>query len=329
MSRATHVTVLAADPTAPVARLGAAADEVAVVTERDGLVADPDSVLVVSGPADPALVGAAATLAWRAVALDLSVAPDSGTLAALTGLGPGSAQWIGDLPLLVLVPGATAPIAADVLGPVSRLLTDRRSHEDELSIERRALEADREAHADAVGRLRAERERLTAESGRLEERARKAERGRSRAEAELERLRATIAVRAAATAGRLRRRIPGGRTGALALGVLALVCLVAGVWLAASTGHAGLAVLGAAGLVVGTATALLVVQESRHVRARVDEGAGRAATALGELRRSQKSVRTRVAQLDAKHDEVVGRLGRLELMLAHRDPSAVDPSAHS
>lgn len=315
MPRAPHVTILAADPTVPVARLGAAADEVAVVTEPSGLSVDADSLLVVSGRVDPSLVGAAVALTWSAVALDLSTAADAATLSALGPLRPDDAQWVGDLPLLLLAPGGADALSLDVLAPVSRLLGDRRSPEDALGLEQLALEADR-----------AEREELTAETARLEERARKAERGRRRAEAEVARLRSTTAVRAGAALGRVRRRVPGGTAGTLVLAGLTLVLLIAGVWLVASTGHAGLAVLGAAGLAFGAGTALLVVQESRHGQARVDEGAERTATALGELRRSQKAVRSRVSQLDAKHDDVVGRLGRIELMLAHRDPEPADPA---
>ncbi|TCI97821.1 hypothetical protein [Aeromicrobium sp. IC_218] len=327
MSRAIHVTLLAADPAATVGRLGDAADEVSVVTDPEALVASPESVLVVSGAVEAGLVRAAAALPWRSVVLDLGAATDAETLASLGPARPLQSRWIGHLPVVSLELGGTTDLDPVALTAVSTLLRDRRSEHETLRRQYFLLEADRREHVAAVDRLEADREHWTSEVERLTERARRAERGRRKARTELDRLRRSRAVRMTALLRGLRRRVPGGTAGlAVVLAGAAVVALAAAAlvtWLVAETGHAGLAALGVltlAGLVVTTAVlARLLSAQGRRARTAAETEAERARLAFTELRRGQRSVRKRVMTLDATQEDVVQRLARLELALTNLD----------
>ncbi len=295
-----------------------------MVDEPEGLSADPDSVLVISGPVDPSLVRAAAALSGARRRSTSRPRRTSGRSAPSRG-----SRWTGPsgsatLPLLVLVPGSSHGLTPDVLEPISRLLRDHRSQEDALDLERRALEADRARHADRSAARRPSRSGsrprpVGSRSGRA--------RPSGAADAPRRRWPGSVDPRGPDGCGAGTAPPPDPRRDGRhpVLAVLVLVGLVAGVWLVARTGHAGLAVLGVAGVVVGVGTALLVLRESTHgrpasTRAPTDDDGGSASCAAARSRSGTGS-----RSWDAKHDDVVGRLGRIELMLAHRDPARVDP----
>lgn len=261
--------LVTSDPGRALRRLGSSRRDVRVL-DSTPVELSPGSTVLLSGDSLPELVAAAvaalSTTPGATAAVDLAHLPD---LTALLdpALGYGVVAWErwGDLAVAVL--GRDTGIALTDVDLAA--LSATFPHPAEAAADRARVNRERVAvRSEQLGRSRASRraasERVTTTRAQLRTRTRERDRARRRANA----LESSREMRLGRQVAGLLARVPGGRRGLLAAGVLALVLLVVVAVLVALWPVVGLvvaavlALLGVAG--VGALHLLLAVRTARR-----------------------------------------------------------------